>query len=738
MGSRELFFFEKKVDPLKSFSAEEKKIIKTNFDRLSLIPRHIGNDFRMKVELNEPGAGWHWDFDKNVVRVDPKDLLEKPIEYLKFVMAHEGAHRRISRVEGVIPKEVWNQRSFPFLMNAIEDPRINNFVASIDPVAKENMKFAYKMDLNFEEEQKERAQEKLGFQPKFMQAGFEYIKQWFRDLMGEGFKISEDLPEDVRSVVEKTLQDAKKAWLLYPSREQANSGEEKIKAYATASYKIIHEKVWPFFKELVEQDKNNAQLQELLDELREEIAQQHSESQEGGQDKENNDISQELKEHLSEEELKELEDALREGFSGKEASINSDDVEKADDTLEQNDLSKESDGTEEQKGSSNLAEGLEEIDSKEAMDIRKELQEGESERKDSIKTEAIDLDSLSESLREKLKEFIDQLSEDEKEKLRKKAEKRLHEFENELNEEIENKVKKGIEEIDSKRDEFGEEHRDLKPIDTHNLHKQIHEVFEKDKTIYDKYHREVFPLIHQLTNELRNVFRERRRNKKTSGFRYGKEINISRRIHEIARNIPAYETKSFTRKEAPSEKDYAVSLLVDLSGSMEGPKIEETFKATIVLAEVLNNLNIKFEILGFNDKLHEFKKFRDNFDSDVRAKMGSMLEEVESDAARWNDDGWALQETSKRLEREEVSQQFLIVLSDGAPVESPQHASPEYELHHSVDIVQRKGQKLIGIGLLSDAVSRYYKTHISNVGLEEMTKEIAQLIKSIIENPQNY
>lgn len=64
-------------------------------------------------------------------------------------------------------------------MNAIEDPRDNNFVADNYPIFAEQMKTAYEPDFDLEEQAKVKAEDKLGFTPLFMQAGFEYIKQWY-------------------------------------------------------------------------------------------------------------------------------------------------------------------------------------------------------------------------------------------------------------------------------------------------------------------------------------------------------------------------------------------------------------------------------------------------------------------------------------------------------------------------------------------------------------------------------
>ena len=519
---------------LGSFSAEQQVEIQEKMNRLSLIPKFIGQDFDMPVELNKPGEGWHWDFEHNMVRVDPQDLLEKPIEYLKFVMAHEGGHRRVSRTD-FIPKEIWEQQGFPFMMNAIEDPRMNNFVADVDPVFKEHMELAYTMDLDFEAKQKDHAQEKLGFKPRFMQAGLEYIKQWFREVQEQDFQISEDLPEDVRSVVEQTLHDTQDSWLRYPTRNEADSGEEMITAYAKKSYEINRDKVWPLFKTLIEQDLEDQEVQEMLQEMMEkkqdqtpeETQQEQSEISNENKDQENieSNIPEDLENTLSPEERQELKEALEQAQQEDPDENSSED----------------------------------------------------SEPKEGQGSKPVDLDSLSNSVKQKIQEYIDSLSQEQQKELEQKAKETLKEFEQELNDALENKFTQDSEENRKLEESFKEKeeegnHVEAQDIDTKDLENSIRSIIEKDKTTYDTYYEEVVPLINQLTNDLRNVFRERRKLNIDAGFKRGKSINIGRRIREVASDVPTYKTRAFEKKKLPSEKDYAISLLVDLSGSMSGQK----------------------------------------------------------------------------------------------------------------------------------------------------------------------
>ncbi len=640
----------------------------------------------MPVELNEPGAGWHWDFKENIIRIDPNDLLEKSIDYLRFVISHEGGHRRISRTD-FIPLEEWKQPGFSFMMNAIEDPRDNNFVAESYPKFREQMELAYNQDLDLESKAREKADKELGYQPRFIQAGFEYIKQWFREASGEEFEISEDLPEDVKEVVQATLEFAQDSWLRYPSRTEANESEELIRRYAQVSYEINRDKIWPEFKKLIEADMEDQKMQEFLQDMQKDKG-------------ENEGDKKELQDNLSPDEQKELEDAINKA------------LEDAEDNKDQ---------------------------------------EGEGR--------AIDLSTLSEEIKEKIKEHIDSLPKDKKQELEDQAQATIKDFENSLNEELQGKLsdnpekkadreKNGEAEIDSsdqdKKEDFDSYKDDEQIINQEELKKyrdRIAKELNTDSNVYEKVRREVLPLIDKLETDLREIFVARRAGRWESGFKTGKRIDIKKRIQEKAKSVSVMESRAWQKRELPKEKDYAISLLVDLSGSMEGKKIEETFKAVIVLSEALNRLSVKLEVLGFNDRIYEYQDFNQPMSKQIRENMGGMLAEVydrsDTGKARYNDDGWAVEQASERLSRQKVDQKFLIVLSDGLPEESNMHPRSQYELGKIIKKTLRETDiKLIGLGVgpSTGHVDKYYPNSIANVSVQEMTEKLSGLIKEIIIN----
>lgn len=710
----------KEKDLLAEFTPEQQAEIKHKQQILSSLAHFIGKDFRMPVDLNEPGAGWHWDFQENVIRIDPKDLLEKPIDYLRFVISHEGGHRRISRTD-FIPLEEWKQPGFSFMMNAIEDPRDNNFVAESYPKFREQMALAYQEDLDFEAKTKQKADQKLGYQPRFMQAGFEYIKQWFRETEGKDFEISESLPEDVKAAVAATLESARDSWLRYPSRQEADNGgkigrkkvdgETMIKEYARTSYDINRDEVWPEFKKLVDADMEDQKAQELLKDMQ----QGQRDGKEGGESGSQN-IPQNLKDKLTPEEQQALSEAIQKA------------IEEA---------KKEAEKSEGQ-GEGQDAEGT-----------------PESSEQGKPSGKPISMDALPQELKQKIKEYIESLPEDQQREIAEKAQAAFKEFEEALNEELQGKMsdnpeKKAEREEAVQPSEYRPERqeraeRDVPGVDPEELKKyreRIAKEVKKDANIYETMRQEVLPLIDKLETDLREIFVARKAQGWKSGFTTGKRIDIKRRIQEKAKSVPAMESKAWQKRELPREKDYAISLLVDLSGSMaRDQKIEETFKAVIVLSEVLNRLSINLEILGFNDRLYEYQSFGEQMSKLIREHMGGMLEEVndtsDTGKAQWNDDGWALEQASERLARQKADQKFLVVLSDGTPEESPMHPRGKYELGKMIKkVLDETDARLIGLGIGrgTEHVGSYYPNSIANVKVKEMAEKLADLIKEVVAN----
>ncbi len=664
---------------LGQFSPEDQQTIQYRKQLLSSLAYFVGKDFKIPVDLNKPGEGWHWDFEKNRISIDPKDLVERPLEELRFIVSHEGGHRRISRMD-TISLDEWRQPGFSFMMNAIEDPRVNSFVVESYPRFRTSMNQTYDSEMDFEKTAKEQGKIQLGTMPRFATAGFEYIKQWYRKSQGKDIQLSEDLPEDVAEIVQKTLASAEDSWLRYPSKEEADRSEDIIKKYSQVSYEINRDEIWPEFKTLVDKDIEDQQMQQAMQDMQ------------GQKGEGQGNTPQQLQDTLTLEQQQELEQALENAM--------------------------------------------------------KNTQQGENSQ---AKSGVVDLDSLSPELKQKIKYYIDSLPDELKQELLERAQKAIEEYEEKINEELQGKLSSNPEKLKERKVD-GKETQEQPASDTketesdtisYNEQRQrfrdiVEAVTKRDETMYEKNRKEVLPIIDELENDLREIFIQRRANKWHGGFKSGKRIDIKRRIQEKAKGISAVESHAWQRRELPQEKDYAVSLLIDLSGSMRGQKIAETFKAAIVLAEALNKLSIKTEILGFNDQLYVYQEFGQPMSKEVRDHMGSMLGEVSTSSAAWNDDGWALTQASQRLSvQKEVGQKFLFVLSDGQPAESGAHPRSEYDLSSVIEkITDETDQKLIGLGIGygTGHVEDYYPNSIADITISEMPEKLADVIRESIEN----
>lgn len=709
---------------LAEFTSEQQAEIKEKLRVLSSLAYFIGKDFKMPVELNEPGAGWHWDFQANIIRVDPKDLLEKPMDYLRFVISHEGGHRRISRTD-FIPLEEWRQPGFSFMMNAVEDPRDNNFVAESYPKFREQMSLAYQEDLDFESEAKQKADHKLGHRPRFMQAGFEYIKQWFREVEGKEFELSEELPEDVKAAVVATLESARDSWLRYPSRQEADNGgrigrkkldgESMIREYAKLSYEINRDEIWPEFKKLIEADIEDQKTQELLKDMQQDGGEGNEEGG-GGEQKlgegGGKGLPQNLKDKLTPEEQEALGEAIKKA----------------------------------------LDEALGEQKEDQAEGEEGEGAEGEPQTGAGKPAgKPVDLGSLPQGLKEKIKEYIESLPEDQQKEIAEKAQAALKEFEDALNEELQGKLSDNPEKKAERNKKLREEgdieqsgtsagerviskgsvkERATKILGQRVFSDKLAEM-EKGENEYEKYRKEVMPLIDKLESELRQIFVDRKVTSWKGGFKGGKRIDIKRRIQEKAKDVPVMESHAWQRRERPDEKEYAITILNDVSGSMAWDgKSTADLKSKIVLAEVLNKLGINVEIIGFHDELVEYQSFGQDISKEVRERIGEMPQVVRSkrcDQCKMDhnatDIGWATKMAAERLAKQKAKQKILITISDYQLEESPKHPAKDYALDEIKKSLEKTDLNLIDIDL----------GH-GNFRVEALPETLAELIKKAIAN----
>jgi Mg-chelatase subunit ChlD len=621
----------------------------------------MGSDYDMTVGIGEWGSGNHWNFIKNHVNLDPKDLAEEDENVSMGVAAHEGCHKLVSRAEHV--KDLWQEDGFAFGFNACEDPRANEGGMHQKPGIRPWIKAYIERDLerggglNYLKMETD-TEGMLGYVPKHMKWGAEMIRYWHEKEFNGGLTTEEErkrfleqIPdEEVRATVEKALPGFEEYYHTIPDTKD----EMDVQRNARQSAQIFKDRMWPDYRGLVEKSMTDQSL------------------------------------------VKMLKDML-EGESGQDGQSGS--------------------GQGKGQGSGNGGGQMMTIPfgalPKEIQDeIRRKIQEqreknaqnnpgqGQSDGTPSITD--IPWDKLSGDAKEAVGDIFDQLPDDVKEEYRKRGKKDIEGAEDVANEKLRGKMTdpRTTKTHKEQREEDEESERDLEQ--QAEMEKEAREMEEKRKKAVEKLQES--PYFHYLRQpEVDRIRREQEREFKklfeptddpdlrftSSGLRPSMGKIIQREADNRIINI-------FESKGQLKEKKYRFLILIDLSSSMAGQKIEETFKALLPIVENLNRFGIEFAVVGFGDgfpnSIFTYKDF------DVRKlrvkdreKIGELLGDTHGSTPTWEGTQASYKALKKRMQRKPVDHNFLITITDGQP------NSPAPLLQFLK--IKRKDKSVVGVGL---------------------------------------
>ncbi|MBM4360625.1 MAG: hypothetical protein FJ096_21160 [Deltaproteobacteria bacterium] len=248
-------------------------------------------------------------------------------------------------------------------------------------------------------------------------------------------------------------------------------------------------------------------------------------------------------------------------------------------------------------------------------------------------------------------------------------------------------------------------------------------------------HRSIFRTVSadvdRLVGELDAILRPKRRLGRRHGYASGQRLDLARVMaFEADRRRPI---DFWSRSIAPDRRSAAFLLLVDLSGSMRGPKVEHAVAGTALVAETLTRLQVPFAVLGFQDECIPVHAFGAPFDEAARRNLASLVDEpggVRSGGHNhpaYNDDGPCLHEAAELLLARREEDRVLIVLSDGMPEGRRSNAE---DLRAAVAALTRE-VTLIGVGLgpATEHVRDFYPNAIANVPIEELAARLAALVR---------
>ena len=205
--------------------------------------------------------------------------------------------------------------------------------------------------------------------------------------------------------------------------------------------------------------------------------------------------------------------------------------------------------------------------------------------------------------------------------------------------------------------------------------------------------------------------------------------------------------KLFYKKQDLSKTfDATFTLLVDASASMHD-KMDETIKGVVLFHETLKSLNIKHEILAFNEDAFEADDREQpniideiiNYNYSIFEKEGPRIMSLEPQDD--NRDGVAIRIASERLLQRSHQQRFLIVFSDGEPSAFNYSQDGIIDTYEAVETARKFGIEVFNVFLSQEAITEDIEQTIHNIygqfsifveGVEHLPNLLSPLLKKLL------
>lgn len=229
------------------------------------------------------------------------------------------------------------------------------------------------------------------------------------------------------------------------------------------------------------------------------------------------------------------------------------------------------------------------------------------------------------------------------------------------------------------------------------------------------------------------------------------------RLHSagLARLVTG-DDRVFRTREDNTTKDVAVSLVIDISGSMNGSKIHLAAQSAYALASVLDRLKIANEVICFTtgpgygsspDAQKEaerlgrrftreeslympiVKGFDERISTETKQRFGWL---PNSRVMRNNVDGECVEIAARRLLARREKGKLMIVLSDGAPACAGDSGRVAKHLKDVVKDLTASGMNVIGIGIQSDAVRQFYPKNLVINDVDELPKQVMSELRRLL------
>jgi cobalamin biosynthesis protein CobT len=279
----------------------------------------------------------------------------------------------------------------------------------------------------------------------------------------------------------------------------------------------------------------------------------------------------------------------------------------------------------------------------------------------------------------------------------------------------------------------------------------------KDGTAVEPIDRAVAQAVGPLMKDLRRLIAARSQVRRIPGKRSG-------RLHAASlHRIKVGDDRVFSRKEEAVSLSTAITLLIDNSGSMSGPRMKLATETAYALGTVLNKLGIAFECIGFTtngnpgrdylDALHQasrkypisrslplnmpkFKAFDERWTIPVQQRFAAVFGGQRPCQMNCTPEGCGLEFAAKRLLARPEERKILICMTDGEPgTQGSTGYVPGLYVNQSrkmVESIALAGVDVVGIGIQHAGPTNYYPNSLVIQNVAEMPKLLMGVLKKFL------
>jgi cobaltochelatase CobT len=258
--------------------------------------------------------------------------------------------------------------------------------------------------------------------------------------------------------------------------------------------------------------------------------------------------------------------------------------------------------------------------------------------------------------------------------------------------------------------------------------------------------------VHRLARQLQALLALPERN----GWNHGEDEGYidGRRLSQLIAS--SAEKRVFKRVRSEPRANCAVTFLIDCSGSMKA-HIQSLAALLDLLVRALDMVEVQSEVLGFttgawtggraqkdwiksgkprhpgrlNETSHIVFKRAETSWRRARPSLAALLK---SEMFREGVDGEAVLWAKQRLMNCDAARKFLVVVSDGSPMDSATHLANDasYLDHHLREVVQSIEMSgditIVGIGVGLDMSPYYRKSHVLDFVNSSASQSLREMI----------